>query len=670
MRTRPLFETTHQNGLGFRASYFGGTMKSLIAALVIALSVLTGQAARADLQDGWVAYEAGDYATALSEFRLLARQQSAEAQYALGMMADEGYGVPLDDAKAAMWYLLAANQSFAEAEYALGLMYYFGEGVSHDLNAAAEWFRQASDQGMAEAHYALGVMYREGESVALDLEMAVSLFELAADQGQPNAQFALGLFYDEGLGVPLDDEKAFNLFYASATQGYENAQHAVGLMYLFGEGVAEDRGSAIDWLERAAAQGMTEAQDALAGLTTEDDAEGSQSADDDGAPHAPSESIEARLETVKRLLDNGLVTTEEAAAQRRMILSELSLGSASASTIDRGSAATITDHAPPVITTPGSLETAGSTVVIAGTITDSSVVSNVWVAGSATPVDGDGRFSVTHKPPPGASEIEVTAIDEHGNRAEQRVSIVRRAIDLDLGPFTALVIGNNTYEQMPALQTAVADAESVAAVLTEQYGFKVTTLVNATRADIIGSLSRLRASTTYNDNLLIYYAGHGVIDPLTESGFWLPVDAAPDDPTNWVSNADITNMLKAIPARHLLVIADSCYSGALVRAAPVEIKTWEDRVALLQRLAEKRSRTALASGGLEPVLDSGGGRHSVFAKALLEVLAENTAIIDAQSLFRPVRERVVVNANQTPQYSDVRLSGHEGGDFIFQPLAR
>jgi len=645
-------------------------MKSLIAALVIALSVLTGQAARADLQDGWFAYTAGDYATALREFRPLARQQSAEAQYALGMMADEGYGVPLDDAKAAMWYLLAAKQNLAEAKHALGVMYYFGEGVPLDLDAAAEWFRQASDQGLADAQFALGVMYREGQSVELDLEMAASWFQLAVDQGQPEAQFALGLLYDEGLGVPLDDEKAFNLFYASATQDYMNAQHAVGLMYLFGEGVAEDRESAIDWLERAAAQGVPEAQDALADLAAEDDAENIRSTDDDGDGQAPSDSIEARLETVKRLLDSGLVTPEEAAVQRRLILSELSLGSAPAGAIDRRSAATITDHAPPTIITPGSLETAGSTVVIAGTITDSSSVSNVRVAGSPTFVDGDGRFSVTHQPPPGASEVEITAIDEHGNRAEQRIKIVRRAIDLDLGPFTALVIGNNAYEKMRPLKTAVDDAESVAAVLTEQYGFKVTTLINATRADIIGSLSHLRATTTYNDNLLIYYAGHGVVDALTEAGSWLPVDADPEDPTNWVSNADITNMLKAIPARHLLVIADSCYSGALVRSAPVEIKTWEDRVALLQRLADKRSRTALASGGLEPVLDSGGGRHSVFAKALLEVLSEDTAIIDAQSLFRPVRERVVVNANQTPQYSDVRLSGHEGGDFIFQPLAR
>ena len=114
---------------------------------------------------------------------------------------------------------------------------------------------------------------------------------------------------------------------------------------------------------------------------------------------------------------------------------------------------------------------------------------------------------------------------------------------------------------------------------------------------------------------------------MTERGYWLPVEAEQSTPTNWVSNDDITDMLKAIPARHILVIADSCYSGTLVRAASVAIETWEDRRDWLKRIVEKRSRTALASGGLEPVADAGSGGHSVFAAALLSALEENSEII-------------------------------------------
>ena len=184
---------------------------------------------------------------------------------------------------------------------------------------------------------------------------------------------------------------------------------------------------------------------------------------------------------------------------------------------------------------------------------------------------------------------------------------------------------------------------------------------------MIGAMSELRASLSYDTNLMIYYAGHGIVDPVTDLGYWLPVDADQGNPANWVSNDDITNMLKAIPARHILVVADSCYSGTLTRAAPIDLETWEDRRDWLERTAKKRSRTALASGGLEPVADAGSGGHSVFAAALLGALRENSEIIEAQALFAPVRRKVVLNADQTPVYSDIRQAGHDGGEFIFDP---
>ena len=167
--------------------------------------------------------------------------------------------------------------------------------------------------------------------------------------------------------------------------------------------------------------------------------------------------------------------------------------------------------------------------------------------------------------------------------------------------------------------------------------------------------------------VMIYYAGHGIVDPVTDLGYWLPVDAKQNSPANWVSNDDITNMLKAIPARHILVVADSCYSGTLTRAAPIDLETWEDRRDWLKRIAKKRSRTALASGGLEPVADAGSGGHSVFAAALLDALRENSEIVEARALFAPVRRKVVLNADQTPVYSDIRQAGDDGGEFIFTP---
>jgi hypothetical protein len=115
----------------------------------------------------------------------------------------------------------------------------------------------------------------------------------------------------------------------------------------------------------------------------------------------------------------------------------------------------------------------------------------------------------------------------------------------------------------------------------------------------------------------------------------------------------------------VLVVADSCYSGTLVRAVSARIVTRYGRREWIKRMLSKRARTALVSGGLEPVMDGGGGGHSVFAKAFLTGLKENRGVIEGQALFDTIKRPVVLNAEQTPQYSDIRRSGHEGGDFLF-----
>ncbi len=92
--------------------------------------------------------------------------------------------------------------------------------------------------------------------------------------------------------------------------------------------------------------------------------------------------------------------------------------------------------------------------------------------------------------------------------------------EIEFGRYHALVIGNNDYEHLRNLTTAVGDAEAVARLLEEKYGFQVTKLINATRRDIAGALNRHRQTLTERDNLLIYYAGHGVLDEEAGAGYW------------------------------------------------------------------------------------------------------------------------------------------------------
>lgn len=241
------------------------------------------------------------------------------------------------------------------------------------------------------------------------------------------------------------------------------------------------------------------------------------------------------------------------------------------------------------------------------------------------------------------------------------------AQSVDFGQYHALVIGNNAYRSLTPLNTAIADARAVAALLRERYGHRVRLLTDATRAQMVTAINELRAELGEEDNLLIYYAGHGLLDRQSGEGFWLPVDAAEDNEANWFAISTLTRNLKAMAARHVIVVADSCYSGTLTRDAGAELATAAKRQAWLARAAAQRSRTALVSGGLEPVQDGGGGRHSVFAKAFLTALQDNRDVIEGQGLFARLRGPVVVEARQTPAYSDIRFTGHEGGDYLFVP---
>jgi uncharacterized caspase-like protein len=241
--------------------------------------------------------------------------------------------------------------------------------------------------------------------------------------------------------------------------------------------------------------------------------------------------------------------------------------------------------------------------------------------------------------------------------------------DIKLGDFYALIIGNNDYKNIPKLESAIADAQAVGALLAKEYGFRVKPLINANRNQILSALSGFRTSLSERDSFLIYYAGHGVRDEDIQRGYWLPIDAEANNPANWLSTTDVIDQVKGMRALHVLVVADSCFSGMLLRRGTgfdrANGQSNPDRHALIRRLATKRSRTVLTSGGLEPVLDSGGGQHSVFTKAFLNTLHENQGIMEGTRLFQTLRELVVYNADQTPEYAPVEKAGHEGGDFIF-----
>jgi uncharacterized caspase-like protein len=228
------------------------------------------------------------------------------------------------------------------------------------------------------------------------------------------------------------------------------------------------------------------------------------------------------------------------------------------------------------------------------------------------------------------------------------------------------VIGINDYRFVDKLRTAVNDAEAVAGVLRDHYGFETKVLTNATREQIMRALNEYRRTLDENSNLLIYYAGHGVYDKEASKTYWLPVDGERQDPTNWIIADEITTDIKVIPARHILIISDSCYSGGITRSVNMAF-TPQEQGRYLEKMIAGKSRTLMSSGGLEPVSDEGGAGHSVFANALIRGLtAEEDTTFSAEAFFEEfIRVSVAGRSDQTPEYNVIRNSGHDSGDFVF-----
>ena len=247
------------------------------------------------------------------------------------------------------------------------------------------------------------------------------------------------------------------------------------------------------------------------------------------------------------------------------------------------------------------------------------------------------------------------------------------SLDLNYGKYYAVVIGNDDYEidGIEDLDSAILDAEAVANLLDSKYNFEVLPpLINASRRDILSTLNSLKKKLGPYDNLLIYYAGHGYLDDANR-GYWLPVDAntiESEDNSQWISSDDISNILTLLPAKHILVVADSCYSGSLViRGSSSTTNISSNNKNYYKQLLEKKTRKALTSGALQPVLDGGGQGHSVFASAFLNILKNNNQVISGDVFSSSIKQVVTNNAEQTPLYKVVPKTGDEGGDFIFVP---
>ncbi|MFA7158591.1 MAG: caspase family protein [Kiritimatiellia bacterium] len=228
-----------------------------------------------------------------------------------------------------------------------------------------------------------------------------------------------------------------------------------------------------------------------------------------------------------------------------------------------------------------------------------------------------------------------------------------------------VLIAVDQYMDWPNLRGPVKDAQALQSVLTRRYLFDEEHTIRlydgqATKSAIIKCLQWLNEKVTAKDSLLIYYAGHGFTDPFSATGYWVPHDGSSDriDKGHWIPNAEIRGYMKTIRANHVLIVADSCFSGDILdiaRESPAELT--ENYYLTAFRY---RSRQVLTSGNSQPVSDS-----SAFSFHLVDALERNTEpYLDPMVLYLSIRRGVA--PPQLPLLGALADAGHQsGGAYIF-----
>lgn len=229
-----------------------------------------------------------------------------------------------------------------------------------------------------------------------------------------------------------------------------------------------------------------------------------------------------------------------------------------------------------------------------------------------------------------------------------------------------LLIGIDEYPgpRYKALDNAVKDIERLRNILEDRYSFasvdKPIYNQDATRENIIEALYSLTVSTGKDDNVIIIFGGHGDRHTFTNNGFWVPVDWA--KVSDSVSNSTIYDAIEGIPAKHILLISDSCYSGTFItRTRNAEKKLSHDQ---LEALA---SRWVFTSGSEERVSDGKIGMGSPFNMSLCEFLQNNQLpSVSVGEMFEAVIRMTKASSTQTPMADQIRRSGNQGGQMILR----
>lgn len=228
--------------------------------------------------------------------------------------------------------------------------------------------------------------------------------------------------------------------------------------------------------------------------------------------------------------------------------------------------------------------------------------------------------------------------------------------------YKALFIVAEDYDdkKIKQLKFPLKDAIKLKNILISDYTFNnedIVILENPTNKELNNHFRKLIKNPLPNVQLLIFYAGHGIVDDvITNKGNWLLKNAVLDDSSTYYSNSNLKDYLSYIQSKNTLLISDACFSGSLFG-----FRDTESGNISLSDLLQKRAVKAMTSG-----LDKVVPDKSMFLKYLIKALKDNEKeFLRAGDLYNQIVEPVMANTKNKPQYEVIQNAGHEGGDFIF-----
>ncbi len=308
----------------------------------------------------------------------------------------------------------------------------------------------------------------------------------------------------------------------------------------------------------------------------------------------------------------------------------------------------------------------GQSILFKGQVRDEEGIDSLLVNGQPVVIFDEGNFNFRLQLAKGVKQVLFRIVDGEGEITTQSFKLDEPNLSEDrltAGKYYALLIGVNDYSD-PTIQdllNPIADAKLLQEVLINDYTFDekdVDLMENATRKDIIDALEQLKINITPEDNVVIFYAGHGVWNEVDQLGYWIPSDAEMSSTADWFANSRLTDMIRAIRSRHTLLIADACFSGSIFRTRSISM-AGADRA--VTKKYELPSRKAMTSGSLNEVPD-----ESAFLHYLIKRLKANKkAYLSSSALFVSMEEAVINNSDVIPRFGTIQKVGDEGGEFIF-----